>query len=412
VRIHTGRLALEIRRSRGGLAALLALLAITTVAVVVIAGGLRLNMPWSSEYTVRVAVDNAKGVVPGKQEVRLAGIPVGEITGAQLVGGRPILTLTLQSQYAPLYRNARLRLRPKTPLDDLYMDIEDRGTTAAGELTSSQILPAQRTIVPVDVGPVLDSFTGDTRVRLAEAINELGAGLKDHGQQFDQALVDLAPFLRAAQRLTREMAVRQAATRHLIHNFRLMMEALGSRDRQLRELVSGGAQTFSEIAAQDSSLSQVIVQFPPTLKQLLPAFSALRAATTQLNPALDDLRATARKLPGGLSALRSFSRTALPSLTALAQTLPSLDRLMTALRPTAAGLQHDFALLLPQAPRLNRVTAAIVPCEPAIDKFFANTLSLMKFYDANGVIARGQTVDGLDPTQTADSSCAPGGPRK
>jgi ABC-type transporter Mla subunit MlaD len=405
-------MALEIRRSRGGFAALLALLAITAVAVAVIAGGLRLSMPWTSEYTVRVAVDTAKGVVPGKQEVRLAGIPVGKITAAQLAGGRPVLTLTLQSRYAPLYRNARLRLRPKTPLDDLYLNIESRGTRSAGELTSSQILPAQRTITPVDIGSVVDTFSGDTRLRVTEAINELGAGLKDHGQQFNAALVELAPFLRAAQRLTAEMAVRQTKTRRLVHNFRLMMEVLGSRDRQLRELVTGGAQTFSEIAAHDGSLSRVIAQFPPTLRQLLPAFSALRAATVQLNPALDMLRASAQSLPAGLSALRSFSRTALPSLTALAQTLPALDRLVTALRPTAGGLRRDFALLLPQAPRLDRITAPVVPCELAIDKFFANTLSLMKFYDANGVIARAQTVDGLDPTQTADSSCAPGGPRK
>src|SRR5579859_8025797 len=85
MKLDTGRLALEIRRSRKGFAAMLVLVAITVAAIVVIANGLRLNMPWSSTYTVRVAVEDAKGVVPGKQEVRLSGIPVGQITGAGLV---------------------------------------------------------------------------------------------------------------------------------------------------------------------------------------------------------------------------------------------------------------------------------------------------------------------------------------
>src|SRR5258708_5649700 len=101
MRIDTGRLGLEIRRSRGGFVAMLVLFALAIAAAVVIANGLRLNMPWDSTYTTRVAVYDAKGVVPGKQEVRMSGIPVGEITGSELQNGRAVLTITHQSQYAP-----------------------------------------------------------------------------------------------------------------------------------------------------------------------------------------------------------------------------------------------------------------------------------------------------------------------
>jgi virulence factor Mce-like protein len=407
-----GRFLLEVKRSRGGFAALIVLLAITIVAVVVLANGLRLNMPWDSTYTVRVAVDDAKGVVPGKQVVRFAGIPVGEITSAQLIGGRPVLTLTLKGKYAPLYRDARLRLRPKTPLDDLYLNIESRGTPAAGKLTNAYILPAERTVVPVDIGRVLDAFSSDTRAQLKTSIDEIGAGLGDHGQDFRAALVELAPFLSAAQHLTAELAVRQLQTRRLIHNFRLMTEELGARDAQLRTLVSTGAQTFSELAGENASLSQLIDDFPPALNQLLPAFSALRSAADQLDPAFDSLQGAARALPSGLEALRQFSISATPSLRALGQPLPALTSLVTSLKPTAAGLRRDFSRLSPQAPRLDRITADVVPCEPAVQKFFANTLSLMKFYDARGLVARGQTVNGMDTNQRADQSCAPGGPRK
>ena len=412
MKLRSGRMALEIRRSRGGFAALLALIAITVGAVIVISNGLRLNFPWDSTYTARIAVDDAKGVVPGKQQVRISGFPVGEITSAQLVSGRPVLTITIQGQYAPLYRDARMRLRPKTPLDDLYLDVESRGHPGAGKLSGDTILAADRTIVPVDIGRVVNAFTTDTRARLKQAIDELGTGLGDHGQQFQAALVRLAPFLTAAQRLTAEMATRQAETRQLVHNFALMTAELGSRNSQLRQLVSAGSRTFTTLSAQQSPLTQVIAQFPPTLHQLLPTFTTLRSTADQLDPAFDQLQSSARAMPAGLTALHDFSVQATPALTALRQTLPELTALIGALQPASVGLNRDFALLSPQAPRFDRITSTIVPCELAIQKFFSNTLSLMKFYDNRGMIARGQTVNGLDVNQRPDPSCAPGGPAK
>jgi ABC-type transporter Mla subunit MlaD len=412
MKLRGGRLGLEIRRSRKGFVALLALIALAVGAAIVISNGLRLNFPWDSTYTARVAVDDAKGVVPGKQQVRISGFPVGEITGSELIGGRPVLTLTIQGQYAPLYRDARMRLRPKTPLDDLYLDVESRGHPSAGKLSNSVILPADRTIVPVDIGRILDAFTADTRIRMKEAIDGLGTGLGDHGQQLQATLVELAPFLDAAKRLTAEMATRQLETRQLVHNFALMTAELGSRDTQLRRLVSAGAQTFTALSAEQSPLTQVLIEFPPTLRQLLPAFTTLRSTADQLDPAFDQLQSSARAMPAGLTALRDFSLQATPALTALHQTLPSLSSLISALEPTATGLNHDFALLAPQAPRFDRITSTVVPCELAIEKFFSNTLSLMKFYDNRGMIARGQTVNGLDINQRPDPSCAPGGPTK
>jgi phospholipid/cholesterol/gamma-HCH transport system substrate-binding protein len=398
------RLAIELERSRGGLIALAVLIVMVVVALVVLISGLQVSLPWDNTYTVRVAVDSAKGVVAGKQQVRISGFPVGKITGSELVGGRPVLTLQLDGQYAPLYRNAEVRLRPKTPLDDLYLDVISRGTPSAGALGSGDTLPALRTIAPVDIGQVLDAFDTPTRARLKQLIDGTGTGL--NGNNLRAALIALAPFLNAAQRLTSELQVRSAETAQLIHNFRLLTDALNARDTQLHQLVSSGAQTVTQLAAEEQPLGQVIAELPPTLQQLLPAFSTLDTTANQLDPALDQLRPAARAMPSGLAALRTFSVQAQPALTALRKALPSLSALVTALAPTAAGLQRDFSLLTPEAPQLDHVTSAIVPCEFAADKFFSNTLSLTKFADSGGVIVRGQTVNGADPNQSRLGSCA------
>jgi len=400
----TSRLMLEIRRSRTGFLSLAALIAMALISLVVLIGGLQVNLPWDNTYTAKIGVDSAKGIVAGKQQVRISGFPVGKISGLQLVGGHPVLTITIDGKYAPLYRDARVRLRPKTPLDDLYLDVISRGTPAAGKLGGGT-LSALRTIAPVDIGDVLDAFSAPTRARLKQAIDGVGSGLADHGQDLRATLVKLAPFLTAAQELTSQLAARSQATARLVHNFRVLTESLNTRDAQLHKLVDSGAQTVTELAAQEQPLGQVIAELPPALAQLLPAFSTLDATANQLDPALDALQPAARALPSGLAALRTFSVQAAPALTALNKAIPSLNALVTALAPTAAGLRRDFSLLSPVAPQLDRVTSAIVPCELAFDKFFNNTLSLSKFSDSGGVVVRGQTVDGIDPNQRRAASC-------
>lgn len=407
-----GRFALEIRRARGGLAALIGLVVLTIGAMAVIANGLRLNLPWSKTYTARVAVADAKGVVAGKQQVRISGLPVGKIDKVSLVDGHPILTITLKGKYAPLYRDAKLRLRPKTPLDDLYLNVESRGHKSAGRLDSGNVLAAQQTTAPVDIGRVLDTFNVDTRQRMEQAIDELGKGLPDRGDDLRRAIAQLAPFLLDARRLTQVTAERRGATRHLVHNLRVMLDELGTRDKQLTALVRGGSRALGSLGAQDASLESTLNELPPTLEQLQPAFDTLRATTDELDPAFDKLRGSAKALPSGLAALRSFSDSATPALRAIRTPLAHLRTLVAQLRPTAAGLDGAFTKLEPTAPRLDRVTAAIVPCELAVQKFFNNTLSLMKFSDARGLIPRGQTVDGMTGNQRAGKSCAAGGPRK
>ena len=414
------RLALEISRARKPFAVVIVLALLAVGACAYIVGHLRGGLPWQGRYTVRVAVDDAKGVIPGKQEVRISGLPVGLISKVSLDGAQPVLTLSIEPRYAPLYRDATLRLRPKTPLDDLYLDVESRGHPQAGKLGAGQVLDAQRTRTPVDIGRVLDTLDADTRSRTKIAIDELGRALPDRGVQLRAALTELTPFLNDAQRFTAALAVRQTQTSRLVHNLALMTGELGTRQHQLTELVRSGAASLTTIGQADGPLAATISQLPPTLHQLETTFATVRATADQLDPAFDALQPTARALPSGLAALRSFSTQAEPAIAALRRPLPSLAPLVRELRPTAADLDAAFAALRPQVPRLDRITAAIVPCELAVQKFFQNTISVFKFSSARAPFPRGHTIAGIstagglvnDPDQRAFKSCAPGAPAK
>jgi ABC-type transporter Mla subunit MlaD len=416
--IDRERMQLEVRRAARPALALLALAVASIICALVIFNNNGVTLPWNSTYQRQIALDNAKGVVVKKQTVRLAGITVGRIEALKLEHGVPVATISMDPKYGPLYRNAQLRLRPETPLDDMYIDILSRGTPGAGQLPANEILPAERTQVPVDISSVLDVFNADTRSRIKQSIDELGVGLGQEGSSFRQALVELAPFLAAAKRLTYETAIRQTETARLIHNFGLVTAELGRRDVEVRQLVASGASTLSELGNSETSVQAVINQLPPTMRQLESTFTTVRATADHLDPAFDALQPVAAAMPAGLRSLAKFGTAAEPAFAKLLRPVPSLNRLVEALRPTASGLRSSLRALEPVAPQLNSITGLVVPCEPALAKFFQNTISLGKFQSDYSVILRGETVVGLssgagviqDPDQTAAKSCAPGGP--
>jgi ABC-type transporter Mla subunit MlaD len=412
------RLALEIRRALRPFALWLGLVTVGIGAAGFVLSHLNLSWPWQHPYEVRIAIADAQGVVPRSNDVRIAGVPVGNITRVTLDHGQPVLTAQIKREYGPLYRDARLRLRPSTPLQDMYLDVIDRGTPAAGKLPEHALLDATRTRTPVNLGQVIDVFDADVRPQVSAAIQALGRGLQDHGNDLRHALVQLAPFLGAARQLAHTIAARNWQTRRLVHNFGLMSEALAARERQVGRLVRGGAAAFDQLAHVNHALGALVTQLPATLRVMPRSYATLRAAAAQLDPTAAALLPVTRALPPGLRAVTRLSPDARAGFAALDRPLPGLTALLRAATPVGLSIADTFAQLQPQAPRYDHITAAVVPCELAVQKFFAWTLSIAKFSDVHGLFPRGEAVTGAhsaaiaDPGLIAGHSCAGGGPRK
>ncbi|HWH44002.1 MAG TPA: MlaD family protein [Thermoleophilaceae bacterium] len=390
------RIQLELRRSRRNLAALLVLSVLGIASLGIVLRNQEVQWPWQDTYQVRVAFDDVKGVVPGRQHVRIAGVNVGKIVGSGLENGRAVLSLSFDGRHAPLYRDAVVRLRPATPLDDMYVDVIERGTPAAGEIGQDELLVSGRTISPVDIGAVLDVFQPEERARMAALLEGLGEGMPDGGHQLRASFASTVPFLKAAKRLSDVLARRERQTRRLVHNFRRLTEALGGRDRRLAVLVRGGHVALGELAAADQPLARTLEELPPLLTRMRSAMTALRSAQNELDPALGELGGVATAMPGGMRALHEFSDDALPALEALEGPVRRLVPLVADLRPVAVDTQSAFELLRPQAPRFDRMSAALLPCRFAVGKFFQWTASVFKFYDAYGSYPRGESVWGTN----------------
>lgn len=380
------RLMLEMRRARVPLVWLLVLLAGGATATWVVLRNISAAKPWESYNEYPMAVSTAKGLLAGRTEVRVSGVQGGgTVKKVELVNGRPVMTIKLKRKFAPLYRDAQVRVRPQSPVEDLYVDVVDRGSPRAGELTQDTMLPASRVQTTVDVGRVLNTFPADTRGHLATVLNELARGLGDRGESLREAFVQLDPFLADAQRLSTALAERRRNLARMVHTFGGVMDVLARRDRQLTELVRGGSATLGALARNDRPLAATLAELPPVLSTMRTSFASLRSAQDALDPALRALGPVARELPEGLEALESFSVRATPALRALRPAVSGLRPLARNLSPTSRSIERTLRPAKPLVSGIDRITTNVVPCLGDLQQFMGNTLSLLKFGDGSNL---------------------------
>jgi virulence factor Mce-like protein len=417
-RINRARLAVELKRSLRPLLGLAIGVAIGLAAWLVIisnvgTGALR------SQHTVRFAVDSAASVMPGRNPVMLRGVEVGTITGVDLDRGTAIVTAKLQSRYGPVYRDARAQLRPATALENMYLDIVDRGTKGAGEATAKQPIALGQTRAAVQIEDVLSAFAPNVRAHLATTLRELGGGLNGRGDDLREAFVKVVPFLQAVAGVSRQLGDRADLTRRLVSDTATLTGELGRRNRALRSLVRNGAATLGTLGRSSGDLDETLRQLPPMLRELDASFAAVRGVVGDVDGALRDLRPVADRLPGALTSLRRLSANADPALSRLRGPVRHLVPLAASLRPLSARLDAALRALAPQVADINHTTSSTAGCSYAINKFFEWTASVTKFEDAqtlfprgNGVLSVNSAGGALDSPNTRPApGCSPGTPK-
>ncbi|MCW2984565.1 MAG: Mammalian cell entry related domain protein [Conexibacter sp.] len=416
-RMNRARLAVEVKRSIRPLAFLAVGAVVGLAAWLVIisnvgTGALR------QRHIVRFTVPSASSVTAGRNPVMLRGVEIGTINKVAIKHGAAVLTTDLQSRYGPIYRNARAELRPGTALENMYLDIVDRGTPGAGAATADQPLPATQTQVAVQAEEVLSAFAPTVRRRLAVTLRELGGGLSGRGADLREAFVQVVPFLESVAGVSRQLGVRADLTRRLVTSTATLTAELGRRDRELRRLVTEGALATTTLARSSGALDATLQRLPPALRELDSSFAAVRGVVGDVDTALSDLKPVADRLPGALSSLRRLSGDADPALQRLRQPVRRLTPLASALRPLSAQLHDGLRALAPQVGDVNHVTNSIAGCTYAINAFFQWTASVAKFDDGRGLFPRGNAVMSLnsagglkEPNTYPAPGCSPGLPK-
>lgn len=416
-RLNRQRLKLELKRSVKP-ALVVAAGAVLLVGLVAFVMSRVSPTTLAKTYDAQIGVADATAVQPGLNEVRFKGIPAGKIEQVVVKGDSPVLEVQLRREYGRLYRDARATLRPNTPLQDMYLDIVDRGHKAAGLLESGDVLPDSRTELPVNVADVLDVLKPNVRLRMRSLLDDLGNGLDDGGKSLRAIFVNTAPFVQAGGELAHQLADRRVLVRRLVHNTALLTKDLGEHDTQLRTLVDESAQTLSTLSDGAGDLDATLHELPPTVTALRESLASVRGILPEVDGALRSLGPVAGQLPARLSDVRRLNSALAPAVARLQEPVGALVPFARAVRPLTAHLDRAVTALEPQVPAIDKLTTDLALCKTGIQHFFQWNASISKFGDVRGPIPRGNVVFGAtsssgvikDPEENRPQECAPGLP--
>jgi phospholipid/cholesterol/gamma-HCH transport system substrate-binding protein len=337
-----------IRKHLRDFIAVILLVVVALVVAVVILSHQRLALPpgvpiLGKDYVhVEAELETAQAVTPGQgQTVNIAGVEVGQISDVKLRDGKAVIGMDIERKYTPIYNDATILLRPKTGLKDMVAEM-DPGTKAAGELPEDRPIPASQTLPDVNLDEILSSLDGDTRDYLRLLLGDAAIGLRGNGRNLAQAIRRIEPTARYSRMLNEQLAKRRHNIKRVIHNFSLLVDELGHKDRQLGDFVENSNAVFATLASQDANLRASVRELPGALGATTTTLAKVDRLAKVLGPTLTDLDPGAQQLDNALQQLRPFLTTTTPILKNQIRpftraALPTVKQLRPALNDLAAA---------------------------------------------------------------------------
>ena len=302
-----------IRKHLADFLAIVALFVVGSGVAVYILANERLRFPLVEDkpFTVKMELADAQAVQPGQgQTVRSAGVEIGQIGKVELEEGKAVVEMQLEPRYKGYVReDATALLRTKTGLKDMFVEL-DPGD--GRPLKDGDTVAVANTAPDIDPDEVLSALDADTRDYLKLLVSGAGKGLDGRGTDLRETLRRLSPLHRDLDRVTQAIAERRHNLRRLIHNYSLLVDELGDKDKDLTRLVSASNAVFESFAAEDSNVSAFVSKLPASLRDTRIALGKVERLGNRMGPALESLRPAFRKLDDANAAVLPFVREAAP----------------------------------------------------------------------------------------------------
>jgi phospholipid/cholesterol/gamma-HCH transport system substrate-binding protein len=408
-----------IRKHLVDFLAILGLVIVALGVASVILANQRLALPgWmpvlGQDFTeVEAELSSAQAVTPGQgQTVNVAGVEVGEISAVRLEQGKAIVTLKLEEDSVPVYKDASVLLRPKTGLKDMVAELTP-GTKEAGELEDGQRIPIGQTLPDVNLDEILATLDGDTRTYLQLLLSDGGRALGGNGRELANTIRRFEPTARDTRKIAEQLATRRANIKRVIHNFSLLVDELGAKDDQLAAFVDSSNAVFAALAEEDANLRATLQELPSTLDATQTALGKAETLANELGPTLEALRPGARALGPALVQTRPFLRETTPVIE------DEIRPFVRASRPAVRELRpamRDLSALTPDLLRtfkvVNRLVNTLAYNPPGATEegflFWASWVNhlgpaIFSNQDAQGPIRRGLVVIGCQSLQLLEN---------
>lgn len=337
---------------------------LTMIVVALLVGGYilahqRLSLPgWfpvlGKEYVaLKAEFRTAQAVSPGQgQAVTIAGAKVGEIASVQVHEGDALVAMNVEPKYAKyIYRNATMLLRPKTGLKDMTVEI-DPGTPSAGRIKSGYTVPLSQTAPDVNLEEFWSTFDAETRAYLQELLAGAAEGLKGNAANLSAAFKRFDPIALYTRKITGQLKLYHKNIERGIHNFQLIIGALGNKDTELSQVIDASNAVFQAFAQEQHSVERTIALLPGALSKTHTGLRKLAQASAVLKPTLTKLEPFAKDFGPAQEASRSLFKQSAPifktQLRPFArEVVPVIDQLNPSLKELGEafpGLEAGFSV--------------------------------------------------------------------
>ncbi len=256
------------------------------------------------------AFSEAGGLELG-DEVRVAGVRVGQVEEIRLDGDRVVVGFRVDKGTS-FGKDSGASIRIKTLLGSMYIALEPDGS---GQLEAGSTIPVDRTSSPYDV---VEAFSGLSNTvqridtdQLAEAFHTLA----DVGEKTPE---EVRSSLEGLSRLSRVVASRDAQLNRLLVNLEDVSTVIADRNQELVTLFRDGDKLFRALTARRQAVHDLLV----ASRQLSGQLSGLIADTREdLTPALRRLDTVVDVLEGNQDNLDRSLRMMAPFYRVFANTL-------------------------------------------------------------------------------------------
>jgi len=315
------------------------------------------SLPFQSRYHVYVDLPNADRLI-STDEVRIAGIRVGQVTAVTAMPGRngaqpyARASLALEPSAGPLPLDTTAQARSASALGATYVELtlgRNKQTIPAGGT-----LPLQEAKSTVQLTDLLDIFNQSTASDIHRTLGELGPGLAGRGQDFNEFVGATNQLLPPLGRVAGNLAAPATRLSAFLSAYASFAGALSPVAGQLAGLVKGGAATFGALGNVRAALGATIDQLAPTENILTPALNRLDPSLDLLANFADQLRPAAAMLPTSLDQVNRTLAAADRPLVMLPRLSGLLERALSALKAVTSMPSTDGAV----RKLLDTVTAA------------------------------------------------------
>jgi phospholipid/cholesterol/gamma-HCH transport system substrate-binding protein len=242
------------------------------------------SLPFFQGTTYTAYFSEAAGIASGN-DVDIAGVKVGQVSGVSLAGNKVAVTFTVKGAWVGNQTTAAIDI--KTVLGDKYLALDPQGTAAQNP---SQPIPLSRTTSPYDV---TQAFSGLGQQLSQINTTQLAQSLQTLSDAFSGTSPYVSSALRGLASLSSVIASRSAQVSRLLTGSDQLTGTLAGEDARFAKLLGDGNLLLAELQQRQAAIHALLVETQALATEIAglvnddqsrlhPALQALNQVTTVL----------------------------------------------------------------------------------------------------------------------------------